>query len=446
MAESDARAAAPSAAKYRSRPYNAGFAALAGTTIEWYDFFIYGTAAALVFREVFFPPDINPVVGTIVAFGTTSFGYFGRPIGALIFGHLGDRIGRKPVLIFTLLLMGLGTVGIGLLPSYATVGPLAPLLLILLRLIQGIAMGGEWGGAALLAIEHAPAGRRSFFGSFAQLGSSVGATLSSAVFAVSEHIGDGLLAGSWRIPFIASAVLVVIGLIVRVSVGESPEFQRSRDALELTAAPIREVFKAPKLLFIGIGMMLVATGGYYVTSSFYLAFATDQAGVKSDTILNALTLAGLVEIVFVLVGGWLGDRWKPQNVVAIGVVGIAVVAIPLYLTAQTRSFAMITIMLMITAVFTGFNYGPIAAALASIFPTRFRYSGTSLAYQGAALTAGALTPIILPSLLGVAGGNPVLIFLYLIVLCGITVACVLATRKLSVWDAALTEKGAAANA
>lgn len=409
-------------------------AALAGTSIEWYDFFIYGTAAALVFREVFLPADMDPVIGTIVAFGTTSFGYLGRPVGALIFGHLGDRFGRKPVLIATLLLMGLGTLGIGLLPSYESVGATAPLLLISLRLVQGVAMGGEWGGAALLAIEHAPRERRSFAGSFAQLGSSVGATLSSAMFAISENIGGGLAAGSWRIPFIASAVLVVIGLIIRSVVGESPQFAKARDEMELTAAPIRDVLRRPKLLLIGVGTMLVATGGYYVTSSFFLAYSTDQAGVSVDLVLNALILAGLVEMVFVTFGGWLGDRWRPQYVVAVGVIGIAIVAIPLYLVAHTGSAAAITLMLMVTAVFTGFNYGPIAAALASIFPVRVRYTGVSMAYQGAALTSGVLTPIVLPSLLGIAAGSPVLIFIYLALICGVTTACVLATRRLEVRD------------
>ncbi len=301
------------------------FATVVGTTVEWYDFFIYATAAALVFREVFFPPDMDPVLGTIVAFGTTSFGYLGRPIGALIFGHLGDRYGRKPVLIATLLLMGIGTFGIGLLPSYESVGAIAPLLLIILRLLQGIAMGGEWGGAALLAIEHAPKGRRAFFGSFAQLGSSVGATLSSAVFAVSEHIGDGLVAGSWRIPFLLSAVLVVIGLIVRLVVGESPEFARARNAAELSAAPVRDVIRAPRPLLIGIGAMLVATGGYYVTSSFFLSYASEQAGVPVELLLNALIIGGLFEMVFVPLAGWLGDKWQPRYVVIVGLIGIAVV-------------------------------------------------------------------------------------------------------------------------
>jgi len=417
-----------------ARPRRAALAALAGTSIEWYDFFIYATAAALVFREVFFPPDMDPVLGTIVAFGTTSFGYLGRPIGALIFGHLGDRYGRKPVLIATLLLMGIGTFGIGLLPSYESVGAIAPLLLIILRLLQGIAMGGEWGGAALLAIEHAPKGRRAFFGSFAQLGSSVGATLSSAVFAVSEHIGDGLVAGSWRIPFLLSAVLVVIGLIVRLVVGESPEFARARNAAELSAAPVRDVIRAPRPLLIGIGAMLVATGGYYVTSSFFLSYASEQAGVPVELLLNALIIGGLFEMVFVPLAGWLGDKWQPRYVVIVGLIGIAVTAVPLYLLAHTGSFLIITVMLIITALFTGFNYGPIAAVLAGIFPVRVRYTGTSLAYQGAALTAGALTPIVVPTLLGMTGGSPTLIFAYLAVLCFGAAGCVWATRKLTVVD------------
>ncbi|MGO1661969.1 MAG: MFS transporter [Canibacter sp.] len=415
----------------KASPKRAALAALAGTSIEWYDFFIYATAAALVFRHVFFPADMDPVLGLIVAFGTTSFGYIGRPIGALVFGHLGDKYGRKPVLVATLLLMGTGTFGIGLLPSYETVGPIAPLLLILLRLIQGIAMGGEWGGAALLTIEHAPHGRKAFFGSFAQLGSSVGATLSSVVFSISEHIGGGLVAGSWRYPFLFSAVLVIIGFIIRSKVGESPEFTLAKSTNTLSQAPAKEVFKKPKLLLIGVGAMLVATGGYYITSSFFLAYASDTAGVPVDTVLNALIIAGLFEMAFVPIAGWLGDKWRPQYITAIGLIGIAIVAVPLYLISHTGSVFLIVLMLCITALFTGFNYGPIAYPLASIFPVRIRYSGTSLAYQGAALTAGALTPIILPSLLALGGGSPILIFLYLALLCGISTACILATRRLA---------------
>lgn len=417
----------------RSSPRRAAMAALAGTSIEWYDFFIYATAAALVFREVFFPPDMDPVVGTIVAFGTTSFGYLGRPIGAFIFGHLGDRIGRKPVLVITLMMMGVGTVGIGLLPSYEAVGPVAPLLLITLRLLQGVAMGGEWGGAALLSVEHAPENRRTFFGSFAQLGSSVGATLSSVVFALSETVGGGLVAGSWRIPFLASAVLLVVGLVIRLKVSESPAFAVALANDEISKMPAREVItRMPKRLMIGIGTMLVATGGYYVTSSFFLAYSTEQAGVPVDLVLNALIIAGLFEMAFMPVAGLLGDRWKPQYVVVVGLIGIAIVAIPMYLLSHTGSMLVITVMLSVTAFFTACNYGPMASILSSIFPVNVRYTGTSLAYQGAALTAGVLTPIVLPTLLAIAGGSPWLIFCYLALFCAVAAGCVLATRKLAV--------------
>lgn len=420
-----------SAQSKRTTPRQAAIAALAGTSIEWYDFFIYATAAALVFRHVFFPPDLNPVVGLIVAFGTTSFGYLGRPIGALLFGHLGDRYGRKPILVVTLVMMGVGTVGIGLLPSYETIGPIAPLLLVTLRLIQGIAMGGEWGGAALLAVEHAPKDRRTFFGSFVQLGSSVGATLSAVMFAISENIGDGLLAGSWRIPFLASAVLLVVGLIIRLKVDESPEFTNTAALGILVKNPAREIFAtSKKRLLIGVGAMFVATGGYYVTSSFFLAYSTDQAGVSVDLILNALIIAGLFEMAFMPLAGLWGDRWRAQYVVVVGLVGIAILCVPLYLLAHTGSMLLITVMLSVLAIFTACNYGPMASILAQLFPVNVRYTGTSLAYQGAALTAGVLTPIVLPTLLGIANGSPWLIFAYLAVFAGVSSGCVLATRRL----------------
>ena len=293
-------------------------------------------------------------------------------------------------------------------------------------------MGGEWGGAALLAVEHAPENRRTFFGSFVQLGSSVGATLSAAVFALSALVGDGLVAGSWRIPFLASAVLLIIGLVIRLKVDESPEFTELAAKSEISKVPAKVVLtKMPKRLLIGIGTMLVATGGYYVTSSFFLAYATEQAGVPVDLVLNALIIAGLFEMAFMPLAGLLGDKWKAQYVVAVGLSGIAILAVPLYLLAHTGSMLIITVMLSIIALFTAFNYGPMASILSSIFPVNVRYTGTSFAYQGAALTAGVLTPIVLPTLLGIAGGSPWLIFGYLAIFCGVAIGCVLATRKLA---------------
>jgi MFS family permease len=413
-----------------SRPRKAAVAALVGTTVEWYDFFIYATAAALVFREVFFPPGLNPLVGTIAAFGTTSFGYLGRPIGALIFGHLGDRIGRKRTLVATLLLMGIATFGIGLLPTYQSVGSLAPVLLITLRLTQGIAVGGEWGGAALMSVEHAPAGRRTFFGSFTQLGSSIGALFSAFAFTIAESVGGNLAAGSWRFPFLVSAVLVIVGLLVRLKVEESPEFVRVAADGELSPAPARDVVRTmPRKVLIGLGAMLVATGGYYVTSSFFLAYGTEQAGVPEAVMLNALIVAALVEIVFMPLAGLLGDRWNPQSVVVLGLLGIAVLTVPLFLVTHTGSTVAIFAMSAVIAVCTACNYAPMARVLTELFPARVRYTGTSLSYQGAALTAGALTPIVVPTLLAAAGGSPWLVFGYLAVLCLIAATCVVATRR-----------------
>ncbi|MCQ4206458.1 MFS transporter [Streptomyces longispororuber] len=413
----------------RTTPRRAALAALTGTSIEWYDFFIYATAAALVFRDVFFPPDMDPLLGTIVAFGTTSFGYLGRPVGAALFGHLGDRVGRKRTLIITLTTMGLATFGIGLLPTYQTAGALAPLLLITLRFAQGVAVGGEWGGAALLSVEHAPPGRRCFYGSFTQLGSSVGALCSSLVFTAAEHLGGDLTDGAWRLPFLLAILMVAVGLAVRLSVDESPEFTAVR-AEDTSRAPLREVLsKMPGTVLTGAGAMLVATGGYYVTSSFFISYGHGQGGMPVSTLLNSLTVAALCEILFMPLAGWLGDRWQPQYVVIIGLLGIAIMAVPLFLASHSGSALLVYAASAVIAFCTACNYGPMAYVLSQLFPARVRYTGTSLSYQLSALTAGALTPIILPSLLAAAGGNPALVLGYLALLCLAACACVMATRR-----------------
>ncbi len=418
-------------------------ASLVGTTIEFYDFYAYATAAVLVFPILFFPSD-NETASLLASFAVFGAAMVARPIGAMVFGHFGDKHGRKATLVASLLTMGIATVLIGVLPTFQQINWVAPLLLLVLRLAQGFALGGEWSGAALVATENAPKGKRAWYGSFPQLGAPIGFIIANFIFLAINWLlphaedpslkSEAFLAWGWRIPFLLSAVLVVIGLIVRLVVGESPEFARARNAAELSAAPVRDVIRAPRPLLIGIGAMLVATGGYYVTSSFFLSYASEQAGVPVELLLNALIIGGLFEMVFVPLAGWLGDKWQPRYVVIVGLIGIAVTAVPLYLLAHTGSFLIITVMLIITALFTGFNYGPIAAVLAGIFPVRVRYTGTSLAYQGAALTAGALTPIVVPTLLGMTGGSPTLIFAYLAVLCFGAAGCVWATRKLTVVD------------
>lgn len=420
---------APVPTEFKRTPKRAAAAALVGTSIEWYDFFIYATAAALVFREVFFDPNLPPVVGFVVAFGTTSFGYLGRPVGALIFGSLGDKIGRKRTLVVTLLLMGTATFCMGLLPTYASVGALAPILLVTLRFLQGVAVGGEWGGAAMLSVEHAPEGRRTFMGSFTQMGSSVGALFSSVVFLIAERMG-GLLEGWWRLPFLFSAVLVIVALIVRSTVEESPEFRLAKTTGQISLNPVKDVFtKHRKLVLLGAGIMLVATGGYYVTSSFFLAYGTDQAGLDTELLLNALTIGAIAEVIFMPFAGWLGDRFSPQLVATIGLLGIAVVAYPLFLSTQSGSPALIIAMCVVVAACTAFNYGPMPHILYRLFPIQVRYTGVSMSYQAAALTSGVLTPIIVPLLLAAGGGNPGLVVVYTAILCLAAVACVRLSRR-----------------
>ncbi len=410
-------------------PKRAAAAALVGTSIEWYDFFIYATAAALVFREVFFDPNLPPLVGFIVAFGTTSFGYLGRPVGALIFGSLGDKIGRKRTLVVTLLLMGTATFCMGLLPTFASVGALAPVLLVSLRFLQGVAVGGEWGGAAMLSVEHAPKEKRTFMGSFTQMGSSVGALFSSLMFLIAENLG-GLLDGWWRLPFLFSAVLVVIALIVRSTVHESPEFAIAKSTGQISLHPVRDVFKKhPRSLLLGAGIMLVATGGYYVTSSFFLAYGSDEAGVDTSLLLNALTVGAVAEVIFMPIAGRLGDRFSPQIVAVVGLLGIALVATPLFLSTHTGSPWLITGMCVLVAAGTAANYGPMPHILYRMFPIQVRYSGVSMSYQAAALTSGVLTPIIVPVLLAAGDGNIALVVLYTALLCVSAAACVLRSRR-----------------
>ncbi|WP_216893176.1 MFS transporter [Nocardia alni] len=402
----------------------AAIASLVGTTVEWYDFFIYATAAALVFRGVFFPADLNPVLGTIAAFGTTSFGYLGRPLGAALFGHLGDKVGRKKSLVVTILLMGAATFGIGLLPGHDVLGPAAPLLLIVLRLAQGVAVGGEWGGAALMAVEHAPRGRRTLMGSFAQVGSPVGALLSSGMFAVASAIGP-LESGTWRIPFLFSAVLVVIGLVIRLRVEESPVFRTLVEQGERARAPLAEALTRYRgRVLLAAGAMFVATGGYYVTSSFWLVYATASGGLRDTVALNVLTVEAAFEMACTLLAGWLGDRFGPRPVVVTGLVLAAVVA-PVWLAvSHSGSLPLVLVFAALIAVPTGAHYGPMARFLTELFPPRIRYSAMSMAYQLAALTAGALTPVVVSALYSLRAGRPDLVVAYLTMLCALSAVCV----------------------
>ncbi len=296
-----------------NQPRRAAAAAFIGTMIEWYDFYIYATAAALVFGALFFPSD-DPLFSTMAAFGTFAVGFFARPLGGIIFGHIGDRIGRKKSLIITLLMMGVVTVCIGLLPTYAQIGVAAPVLLILLRVVQGIAVGGEWGGAVLMAGEHAPKGRRNFFASFAQLGSPAGLILSLLAFsAVTRLPEEDLMSWGWRLPFLASALLLLVGLAIRLGVNESPEFLASREKASKETrkeqAPVMEVLRTawrPLLLCIGANTLGIA--GVYFTNTFMIAYTTQQLALPRSLILECLFVVAIIQFCIQPLAAWTAEK------------------------------------------------------------------------------------------------------------------------------------------
>ena len=392
------------------RPGRAAFAALVGTTIEWYDFYVYATAASLVFAKLFFPAGTSHAVALMASFATFSVGFLARPLGGVVFGHFGDRIGRKSALVVTLLMMGVATLLVGLLPTYQTIGVAAPALLVLLRFVQGLAVGGEWGGAALIAVEHAPEKRKSFYGSFAQLGNSVGALLASGMFGLMSGFGPAALQDwGWRVPFLASAVLIIVGLVVRLKVEESPVLanalaaaDRERKTAEL---PVREVFRTDwRSVLLGIGALPVAIGGYYVLTTFITAYATsDDVGMTETAILSALSFAAFVEIIATIIVSWLGDKVGARRIVIGGLIAVAVLATPQFLLMAPNSEGVIFAMIVIMRSGLSGTYGPLPVILSQMFTPRVRYTGISLSYQIAGAIFGGFAPIVCTALLSAMG-------------------------------------------
>jgi MFS transporter, MHS family, shikimate and dehydroshikimate transport protein len=285
------------------------FASFIGTAIEWYDFFLYGTAAALVFNRLFFP-ELAPLTGTLASFATFGVGFFARPVGGVVFGHFGDRVGRKSMLVITLLVMGGATFLIGLLPTFETIGIWAPILLVVLRFLQGFAVGGEWGGATLMAVEHAPEESRNFYASWPQMGAPAGLVLSTAVFTVFSSLPDEqFFAWGWRVPFLLSIILIGVGLFIRLRVLESPAFSRVKELGAESRVPLLEVLRNyPVAALLAIGVVLVNIGGYYIVITFTLSYVTEQLGVARNVPLIGLLLAGLAEIAGILLFAYVADR------------------------------------------------------------------------------------------------------------------------------------------
>lgn len=369
----------------------AGIAAFVGTTIEWYDFFIFTTASGLIFGKLFFP-DLSPAAGVLASFATLWVGYVGRPVGGLIFGHIGDRVGRKPALIITLLLMGAGTAAIGFLPTFQQIGIAAPALLVLLRLVQGVALGGEWGGAVLIASESAPAGRRVSFGNFAQQGTPAGAMLSTLAFIpVAALSGSSFASWGWRLPFLFSAVLVVVGLIVRLKIEDPPEFERARRRKELARVPAAEVFRVSAgVVFLGIGACAVGIGMSGIKNPFVLAWATVDLGIARSTMLNILLVTTVVQFVTQPFAAHYSRRFGALRVMVGSLLATLVVLVPTFALMGTAVPVLVGVGLCVLLMTQSGYYAVLAGFLAEMFPVRVRYTGISLSYQLAGTVFGAI--------------------------------------------------------
>jgi metabolite-proton symporter len=409
-------------------------ASLVGTTVEWYDFFLYSSAAALVFNKLFFPTS-DPLTGTLLAFTTYAIGFLARPIGGLIFGHYGDKIGRKKLLVISLLLMGGATFAMGLLPTYATIGVAAPLLLTLLRLVQGFALGGEWGGAVLIVSEHGGAERRGFWASWPQCGAPGGNLLATAVLAILAAVQteEAFMSWGWRIPFLLSAVLVVIGLWIRLAVAESPVFlaaqRKAQERGVEEKAPIVQVFKRSwRQVLIAMGARMGENVSYYVITAFILVYITESLDLAKSVGLNAVLIGSAIHFVTIPLWGLLSDRVGRRAVYLFGAVGMGAWGFVFFALLDTRSFGVIAFATTVGLVLHGAMYGPQAAFFSELFGTRVRYSGASVGYQLASILAGAVAPLIAVALLD-AWDSTLPVSLYLLAMCLITVVAVLVARE-----------------
>lgn len=380
-------------------------ASVIGTTVEWYDLFIFATASALVFNKVFFP-SFDALVGTLLAFGTFASAYIARMVGAAIFGHFGDRLGRKSMLLVSLVVMGAATFCIGLLPDYATIGIWAPVLLLTLRVIQGLALGGEWGGAVLMAVEHAPPGKRGFYGSWVQVGVPAGTLIANLAFLLSASAmsPEALLSWGWRIPFLASIVLISVGLHIRLHTSETPAFDKVKKSGGAVRLPLAEVFRKSWRQVILGGVATMSTGASFnLLVAFGLTYGTQSLGLTRDAMLLIVLLSCAVCIVMLPVFGWLSDKVGRKPVIIGGILAEAVFAFPFFWLMDTKEvgFAIAGYLLMMVAFAA--NYGPIATFLAELFGARVRYSGLSMSYMLSGLLGSATTPLVTTALLSMTG-------------------------------------------
>jgi metabolite-proton symporter len=410
-------------------------ASLVGTSLEWYDFFIYGTAAALVFNQLFFP-SFEPLVGTLLAFTTYAVGFVARPLGGLIFGHYGDRIGRKNVLVVTLLLMGIATFAIGLMPTYATIGVWAPILLVALRFLQGLGLGGEWGGAVLMTLESGAANRRGLNASWPQVGVPLGLLLANGILALMSALTDepAFLRWGWRVPFLLSGVLVLVGLWIRMTIAESPLFREVEESHTKAGAPIMEVLRRyPKQVLLAIGARVGVDVAFYTFVLFITTYVATYLKLPRNYALNAVLIAAAVQVLLIPLFGSLSDRFARRPVYLAGAIGAAVWVFVFFTLLDTGQFWLIVLATVIALVFHAAMYGPQAAFISEMFPTKVRYTGASMGYQLAGIIGGALAPIISVALLA-RFDTSIAVSVYAVIMLLVTIVCVLLAPETSKID------------
>ena len=406
---------------------------LAASSIEWYDFFIYGTAAALVFPKLFFAAGLPPAVAQLASFSTFAVGFIARPVGGIVFGHFGDRVGRKKALVAAMLLMGLASTAVGLLPGYAMIGVAAPVILIVLRFLQGLAVGGQWGGAALLAIENAPAHRKGFYGSFAQMGVPAGLILANFLFLVmgATVAPEAFLAWAWRAPFLLSVLLVGLALYVQLKLEDTPEFQALQHEAELkekagpkSVSPILQVLmKHPREILLAAGSVVATNGTFYLMITYAVAYATKTLHVERPVILTAVMLGSLITTPLLPITAALSDRFGRRGVFMAGAIFALLWSWPFFRLLDTGAFPLMLLAMIGGLGFNNVMYGLQAAMMTEMFSTEFRYSGASLGYQIGTIFGGGFAPIIATALFE-KHHSSMAISAYMAVLCAVSLASV----------------------